>query len=60
MIKMLGPLRETKLVFPKGRSNRVEFIESPILNLGSTVTLNIQTFQCHRDPTVLIIMHILN
>ena len=31
MIKMLGPLRETKLVFLKGRSNRIEFIESPIL-----------------------------
>lgn len=38
MIKMLGPGRETKSVFLKGRSEGVEFIESPILILrGSTV-----------------------
>lgn len=42
MVKMLGPVRETKLVFLKGRRKGVEFIESPILIFwGSTVTLNI-------------------
>lgn len=34
MIKMLGPVRETTLVFLKGRSKGVEFIESPILIFG--------------------------
>ena len=42
MIKMLGPGRETKSVFLKGKSEGVEFIESPILIFGeSTVILNI-------------------
>ena len=39
MIKMLGPVRETTLVFLKGRSKGVEFIESPILIFGGSTVL---------------------